>query len=101
MPSCEHRPGCPGEIRVTEQPQRPQANFAEIAVALTNIAMWERHRIYLVEHLVMTGNARDPGSIEIGGWLRRAELLTQGAEIMTVLADHEAAARALDPLLKR
>ena len=84
------------------QPDRPpSASFAEIAAALTDIAMWERHRIHLVEHLAMTGNARDPGGIEIGGWLRRAELLTQGAEILTVLADHEDAARALDPLLRR
>jgi hypothetical protein len=87
-PSTPHR----GTIR---------ASFAEISLALIDIAMWERHRIHLVEHLVRTGNARDPGSIEIGSWLRRAELLTQGAEVFTVLAGHEAAARALDPLLAR
>jgi len=83
------------------EPTPEPASFAEIAKALADIAMWERHRIHLVEHLAMTGNARDPGSIEIGGWLRRAELLTQGAEIFTVLADHEVATRALDPLLAR
>ena len=82
-------------------PAPVKASFAEIAGALRNIAMWEQHRIHLVEHLAMTGNARDPGSVEIGSWLRRAELLTQGAEIFAVLADHEAAARALDPLLAR
>jgi hypothetical protein len=86
---------------MAEQNRPPPASFADIAAALTDIAMGERHRIHLVEHLVMTGNARDPGSIEIGGWLRRAALLTQGAEILTVLADHEPAARALDPLLAR
>jgi hypothetical protein len=86
---------------VAEPNRPPQASFAEIAAALTDIAMWERHRIHLVEHLARTGNARDPGSVEIGSWLRRAELLTQGAEILTVLVDHEAAARALDPLLAR
>lgn len=84
------------------QPARPpQASFAAIAAALADIAMWERQRIHLVEHLAMTGNARDPGSIEIGSWLLRAELLTQGAEILTVLSDHEQATRALDPLLAR
>jgi hypothetical protein len=90
---------------VAEQPKPPNgtigASFAEIAGALTDIAMWERQRIHLVEHLARTGNARDPGSVEIGSWLRRAELLTQGAEVFTVLADHEEAARALDPLLGR
>jgi hypothetical protein len=79
----------------------PCAPFAEIAKAIDNIATWERHRIYVVEHLVMTGNARDPGSIEIGSWLRRSELLNQAAEIFAVLTEHEDAVRALDPLLKR
>lgn len=83
------------------QANQVKASFRDIAGALTDIAMWERHRIHLVEHLAMTGQARNPGGIELGGWLRRAELLTQGAEIMTVLADHEDAARALDPLLSR
>ena len=87
-------------------PDMPQgrnikASFAEISLALIDIAMWERHRIQLVEHLAMTGNARDPGSIEIGGWLRRAELLTQGAAVLTALALHETAVRALDPQLAR
>lgn len=86
---------------MAEHNRQPQASFAEIAAAVANIAMWERHRIYLVEHMVRTGNARDPGSIEIGSWLRRAELLTEGAELLTVLVDHEAAVRALDPLLTR
>lgn len=86
---------------MAEQLTPPKASFADIAEALTNIAMWEKHRIHLVEHMVRTGNARDPGSIEIGSWLRRAELLTQGAEILTVLSDHEAAVRAIDPLLRR
>jgi hypothetical protein len=82
-------------------PPRRGASFAEISAALIDIAMWERHRIHLVEHLAMTGNARDPGSIEIGSWLRRAELLTKGAQVFTVLALHEEAVRALDPLLAR
>lgn len=77
------------------------ADFSDIAAALVDIATWERHRIHLVEHLAMTGNARDPGSIEIGSWLRRAELVMQAAEIFTVLIDHEPATRALDPLLAR
>lgn len=78
-----------------------KASFVEISLALIDIALWERHRIHLVEHLAMTGNARDPGSIEIGSWLRRAELLTQGAEVFAALAVHEVAARALDPQLAR
>lgn len=76
-------------------------DFADIAVAVKDIAMWERHRIHVIEHLVITGNARDPGSIEIGSWLRRARLLSQAEEIFAVLARHEAAVRALDPLLSR
>jgi hypothetical protein len=84
-----------------EMPRQPNASFTDISLALVEAAMWERHRIALVEHLVLTGNARDPGSVEIGNWLRRAELLTQGAEVLTVLAFHEDAARALDPLLAR
>lgn len=83
------------------QGKSTKASFTEMAAALTETALWERTRIHLVEHLAMTGNARDPGSIEIGTWLRRAELLTQGAEVLTVLASHEPAARALDPLLAR
>lgn len=86
---------------MAEHNRPPQASFAEIAGALADIAMWERHRIHMVEHMVRTGNARDPGSFEIGGWLQRAELLTQGAEIFAVLADYETAVRAIDPLLAR
>lgn len=76
-------------------------DFADIAAAVKDIAMWERHRIHVIEHLVMTGNARDPGSIEIGTWLRRAKLLGQAEEILAVLARHEDEVRAIDPLLSR
>jgi hypothetical protein len=76
-------------------------SFADIAEAVKDIVMWDRHRIFLIEHLVMTGNARDPGSVEIGGWLHRARLLRQAEEIFAVLARHEDAVRALDPSLSR
>lgn len=76
-------------------------DFADIAAAVKDIAMWERHRIHVIEHLVVTGNARDPGSIEIGSWLRRAQLLSQAEEIFAILARHEAKVRAIDPLLSR
>ena len=77
------------------------ASFAEIAAALRDIALWERSRIHLVEHLARTGQARDPGGLELGGWLRRAALVTEGADIFTVLSAHEPEVRALDPLLIR
>ncbi|MFT4117488.1 hypothetical protein [Bradyrhizobium sp.] len=76
-------------------------DFADIAAAVKDIAMWERHRIFVIEHLVLTGNARDPGSIEIGSWLRRAKLLSQAEEIFALLVRHEDQVRALDPRLSR
>jgi hypothetical protein len=87
---------------VAEEPDVPLIdNFAEIAAAVKDITMWDRHRIHLTEHMVTTGNARDPGSFEVGGWLRRSELLLQAERIFEVLSRHEDAVRALDPSLSR
>lgn len=87
---------------MAEQPAVPlKDSFAEIAAAVRDITMWDRHRIHLTEHLVRTGNARDPGSIEVGGWWRRSELLLQAERILEVIAKHEDAVRAIDPALNR
>jgi hypothetical protein len=76
-------------------------SFTDIAWAVSNITTWERHRIAVTEHLIGTGNARDPGSIEIGEWVRRSRLLLQAERIFEVLKLHEDEVRALDPALAR
>jgi hypothetical protein len=87
---------------VAEQQTLPlNDSFADIAWAVSNITTWERHRIAVTEHMVCTGNARDPGSFEVGEWVRRSKLLLQAERIFEVLKLHEDEVRALDPALAR
>jgi hypothetical protein len=85
---------------LAQQPAVPlKDSFAEIAAAVKDITTWDRHRIHLTEHMVRTGNARNPGSFEVGAWWRRSDLLLQAERIFEVMARHEDAVRALDPSL--
>jgi hypothetical protein len=75
--------------------------FADAAEALRSITRDEQHRLYMTELLASQGRMVRPDDIEISTWRRRTALLQKSAELITILAPHEEAVRALDPLLAR
>ncbi len=77
------------------------ARFADAAEALRDLARFERHRLYMTELLASQGRMVPPAQDELSGWRRRTALVEQSAELITILAPHEEAVRALDPLLAR
>lgn len=78
-----------------------QARFADAAAALRDLARFEQHRLYMTQLLVSEGRMVAPSYDELAGWRHRTALLEKSAELITILAPHEDAVRALDPLLAR
>jgi hypothetical protein len=70
--------------------------FALAAEAVRNIATWERHRIEFVRWHALIGQVEPPDGMDLAGWRTRLRGLNSAAAILTVLAAHESAARALD-----
>jgi hypothetical protein len=73
--------------------------FALAAEAVRDIARWERWRIEFMHWQALVGGIQPPPIVAFAGWRQRLKGIEGAAGILTVLADHELAARALDPRL--
>ncbi len=80
----------------------PLTRFNDLAEALRDISRYERMRLHLIDLMKLQGRYYPaPDEMDLSGLRRRAALLEQSAELITILAPHEEQVRALDPLLNR
>lgn len=73
---------------------RPVA-LGEMAEALVDMIRWEKHRIELTHWLAIRGQCEPvPGAV-MATWWARLTLMEESAALITSLAPHEAAVRAI------
>lgn len=78
------------------------ARFADLAEALRDISRSEKQRLHFIDLMKMQGRYLPSAEeMDLSGWRRRAALIEQSAELITILAPHEDCVRRLDPLLNR